>query len=210
MLRVKIVFAFLLLIGPLITHADLISVDRAAFQGAVAGGTISSEDFDALADGTILGVTPDVTYGASGGDVIVTDTFLTTTVPNGIGSTSAGFFTPTESAIFTFSSAITAFAIDINTFASTDGAYSALLDTSESVLSIFEAFPNFSTGQFLGFVSDTPFSQITISANTGFSYTLDTLVYGDAAAVQSVPEPGTLALLGLGLVGMAARRRKKV
>ena len=36
------------------------------------------------------------------------------------------------------------------------------------------------------------------------------LVFDVDAPVSSVPEPGTLALLGLGLVGMAARRKKKV
>ena len=36
------------------------------------------------------------------------------------------------------------------------------------------------------------------------------IVFDVDAPVSSVPEPGTLALLGLGLVGMAARRKKKV
>ncbi len=68
------------------------------------------------------------------------------------------------------------------------------------------------TGQFLGFVSDTPFSEVTIAAGTGFSYTLDTLLYGDAAAVKpgngQVPEPTSLVLLGLGFVGFQLLRKK--
>lgn len=200
------------LLLPMAANAILItSVDRATFQAAVTTGTINSQDFDGLVVGTLVGTLGEVTYSASVGTPIVTDTFLTSTNPNGLGSTSTGFFLPFETATFSFTNAITAFAIDINTFANTDGAYSGLLSIGDIATSILEAFPNQTTGQFLGFVSDTPFSSITISANTNFSYTLDTLIYGDAAAVNTVPEPATLSLLGLGLLGIGkARLRRKV
>ena len=49
----------------------------------------------------------------------------------------------------------------------------------------------------------TPFVGGPYQATPGVSF-----VFAVAVPSQSVPEPGTLALLGLGLVGMAARRRK--
>ena len=129
-----------------------------------------------------------------------------------MGSTSVGFFLQEETATFLFSSAITAFAIDINTFAPANGAYQATLNTGDVVNSIFEVFPSTATGQFLGFTSDSAFTQVTIAAISGYSYTLDTLVYGDASAVAPVPEPATTLLIGTGLVGLVGariRRKKK-
>jgi hypothetical protein len=187
------------------------SVDRATFQAAIAGGTIGGENFDSLAVGTILGVGAiiDLTYSASGGSPIVTNSFNTSTSPNGLGSTSFGFFLDTETATFSFSTPISAFAIDINTFASADGAYTASLDIGDTVTSIFEVFPNSSTGQFIGFVSNVAFTGVTIASSQGFTYTLDTLVYGDASSVVHAPVPAAVWLFGSGLLGLIGMARRK-
>jgi hypothetical protein len=198
------------LVGQTANAALITSIDRATFQAAVAGGTISSQNFDSLAVGTLLGTVNGVTYGASGGTPIVTNSFLTSTSPNGLGSTSVGFFTATESATFSFATGITAFAIDINTFATANGSYRALLSTGDTANSLFETFTGFATGQFLGFVSDTAFTSVRISALTGFPYTLDTLVYGDARAVSQVPEPtSAFLLLGGGVLLLAFRQKRR-
>ena len=66
-------------------------------------------------------------------------------------------------------------------------------------------------GQFIGFVSDTAFTSLTIAAITGLPYTLDTLVWGDAADLNpsEVPLPAALPLFLIGLAGLRrfAKRR---
>lgn len=199
--------AALLLAGQA-ASAAITTYNRATFQAAVPGGGVTEQNFDSLAQG-ILGTLGNVTYGASGGSALVTDVFLTTTAPNGLGSTSVGFFESSEQALFTFASPITAFAIDVNTFATTEGAYQATLNTGEMVLSRFDVFPGTSTGQFLGLTSDSAFTSVTVSAWTGFSYTLDTLVYGEAEAVAGIPEPSTWTLVLSCGAAMCLRLRRK-
>jgi hypothetical protein len=183
--------------------ATIVSYNRAAFQTALASGTVSGQNFDSISVGTTISTVNGVTYGASLGSPLVTDTYLTTTPPNGLGSTSVGFFQTNETATFTFSSAVTAFGIDVNTFAPTAGDYIATLNIGSVVSSKFDVFPGTATGQFIGFISDTPFTSIAINtavdpiSSLRYSYTLDTLVYGSATAVQAAasPEPSTISLV---------------
>src|SRR4029077_4014946 len=93
------------------TGAVITGYTRATFQAALGGGTVFGQNFDSLANGAILTTLNGVTYSASLGSPIVTNVFLTTTSPNGLGSTSTGFFLPAESATFSFATAISAFAI---------------------------------------------------------------------------------------------------
>lgn len=186
---------------------------RATFQGAVAGSSdLTLQNFDSLSAGMTLLSDGSVSYGSSTGSPLITNSYLTSTSPNGLGRTGVGFFLASDSATFNFASAITAFAIDVNTFAVTPGSYQVTLNTGDTANSIYESFPGNTTGQFIGLTSTTAFTGVTLRATTGFSYTLDTLIYGSSAPVQAaaVPEPATWAMMvgGFGLAGGAMRRRR--
>jgi len=53
---------------------------------------------------------------------------------------------------------------------------------------------------FTGFVSDTPIASMTLVSSNWV--TMDPLIVG-------APEPATLGLMGLGLAGLVARRKRK-
>jgi hypothetical protein len=215
--------AVLLLTAPAARAVTIDStLSREVFQSALTAGNLVGQNFDALAPGMIVNTINGVTYSASQGHAVVTNEFLATTPPNGLGSTSFGYFASTESAVISFATPVTAFAIDINTFADSPGGdYVAALNNGSTVDSRPVFFGDTSIGEFFGFTSDTPFSGVTISlaANAGagepsthtLDYTLDTLIYGEANnVVHSVPEPSTWGFLasGLGLLLAAHELRR--
>ena len=152
-----------------------------------------------------------------------TEDFNDTSLVSGLSytSTSGGYVTsgyfydrPTSSTTGTtwsFSSAVTAFGGDFN-LAEPGGPGMGLLvtmsDGSQTYVSPSEISRN--TNGFWGFVSDLAFTSVTLLAGTqsgvAETYNLDNLVFGNVAAV---PEPETYALMGIGLLGLLAARKKR-
>ncbi len=180
--------------------------NRAAFDAAFANA--NRENWDGFANGTVIpnGTTVNgITYNSSFGDALVTNQFAATTNPNTLGQSADGFFFPEDAMTFTFSRPLSAFGIDINTFATDNGAYTATTNNGDVISSFFDPFPGFGTGQFIGFFSTVPFTSVTITASdpvNGVSFTLDTL------RAQVVPEPATLAVFGLMAAGAFGVRRR--
>jgi hypothetical protein len=205
--------AVLLFAGP--ANAAIITFpSRAAFGPGVTGEIV--ETWDDNAAGAVIpdaGILDGIIYSTPGLDAAVIDFFLPLSLPNSLGHESDGgdvrdgFFSPGETISFSFPGPIIAFGISINTLAQGAGAYSATNDLGDVVLSSFDHFPGFSTGQFVGFISDTPFSAVTIASPGDFTngYTLDDLNFVPVA----VPGPATLILVGAGLAGVGAASWKR-
>ena len=81
----------------------------------------------------------------------------------------------------------------------------AVVGTASTTWLGTDAFPNFKT---LTVISAAPFLSVRFSGSGPFNNSLfwDNMLTGD----QVIPEPMTLALIGSGLLGLAARRRRKV
>ncbi len=195
----------LLMVPGLSTAA--VSLTRTGFQTATSGYTMQVEGFDNYSDGQTLTSTPDFSMSTSSGQPIVTSAYVVSTTPNGLGLTTYGYFGPADTITFSFNTPIHAFAIDINTFADQDGDFSATINTTSGqteIYSIFSPVPTY--GQFIGFVSNTPFTDVTIAAEANYSYTLDTVQYGN---VSAVPVPAAVWLFGSAILSLFGVRRFK-
>ena len=208
-MKLRVGTTFVLLVAGLLAlaapaNAAIITYSsRAAFAAGVVGETI--ENWDSLADGTVIAVLDGIIYTSSTGSAVVTDAFLPLSPPNGLGRTPTEFFAAGDTMTFTFPTPISAFAISINTFATTPGAYSATTNLGDVIGSFYDPFVPSSTGQFVGFSSTIPFTSVKLAAETGFSYTLDDMNY----LVASVPEPASATLLGLAAAVALYRRRRR-
>jgi hypothetical protein len=181
---------------------------RTAFDAGVTGEIVETWEDNpvgtVIPDGTSL---DGITYTTSGPDAVVTNAFTPLSGVNSLGAVGLNFFLPTETISFSFPGGAFAFGISINTFATGAGAYSITTNLGDVVLSAFDPFPGTVplTGQFVGFLADTPFGTVTLAAPGGFTYTLDDLNFVPVA----VPGPATLILVGAGLAGAASWRRSR-
>lgn len=195
--------------------------NRTAFNAATSGGTLI--DFESYAEPSngvnYLGgsvTIGDVTFSQAGNRLFVLS-------PNVYSTNGSAYLNhnndSAEDIQVSFANAVYSVGFDIGFVANwgsdaTPGLFSLLLsngDLVSGVRSPVHWYSSVHTGEqlsFIGFVSDTAISGFTIQDLTDGTV-VDDFVFGSAAAV---PEPASLAMWGLGAVGLmfASRKRRRM
>jgi hypothetical protein len=198
--------AKLVTINPLTGSVTLIGLFNAGpVNSSGVPATMSDIAFDSAGNlfgvGSIGGPQLYSINTATGQATVIGDSGLTSTTGGGLAISSGGTFfgTPTASRFGTYDSVTGSFTNIANPVKPVGGAYAALAFDGAGVL----------YGLNLGSGSPPPTHLVTFDTATGaindLGASLDML---DAIAFQPVPEPATLIVLGLGLAGTLARRRR--
>lgn len=118
------------------------------------------------------------------------------------GTGTVGLLNNLDPETLTFDNPVTAFSADFGSILNYGASISIAIDGNTFTL-LTNNFPNLS---FFGYASATPFSSVSIQAANNAYPIIDNITLG----TTNIPEPATIALLGLGLLGFAASRRKSV
>jgi len=187
---------------------------RAAFQGAAGSLTLESfeNSFTGGASVTFQTGSPqEFQVSASSGGL--SQSSFSRGVSHGSFSMFVDENPPGRTVTFTFVTPITAFGLDVNdlNFASmsfADNLGNVVTDVLLPDNGGPAGGPDFQNLQFFGVTNSNPFSQVVLtftnnSSSTG-SIFLDRLEYG----VAEVPEPASMAIFGVGSVGLLSLARR--
>ncbi len=206
--------------------------DRAAFDAAVAAltsPTVSTLDFDGVADGTTIadggalgGITFDYPVLAGlGVSLLVTGAFDAPSSPNMLGTDDGDALQDGDDLALGFAAAnaVGLYLVSVDPLIDGDFQLTAGGATASlSVADLQQILPDQSSVYFLGIVDVmATFTSASITTSHDneigfFLWNADDIVTAtaDAGDPMPMPEPGVLALLGLGLAGLAARPRRRV
>ncbi len=174
--------------------------DRSVFQAGVLAGSYT-ESFDGLSDppaGAVPFSGGAFAYSAfAASDIYLSGGFLGTSQID-------------EALTITFTGGnVTAIGADFFTTDISDAFQSVLVDILLSDGTHETFTPTSLADSFRGFHSDVAITSLTISAPGQSLYAgLDNLTVGSVQGSTNVPEPASLALVGLGFAGLLASRRR--